>query len=1156
MKSQVKLRLSLALSCLSLAALLFLGSINAAAQDLDDATISGKIVDQNGAIVPGAIVTAVLVTENQTRTATTDAEGRYRLVELKPGVYSVRVAANGFANVEQPDLNLLSGDNRQLNYSLTLASVRAETVVIDEDAAPIVDTSRTIVGGTVTQREVEELPNVSRNPLDLVFTLGGVTEEPLSTRDLAQDRGARGQNAPNATPEEAGIFALSGGAAYSNNITIDGLDNNDDRGATFRFQPSIETVAEVQVVTNQFSAEYGRASGGSVNIRTRTGSKNFRGRAFYFFRDESLNANTNRNKARGIARPALQENNPGFTFGGPVPVSYFKNKTFFFTGYEYDNVYEDTIIDTYVPVAQNSRFPLPAPTVSVAAGANGACVAPAISDGGTCIAPYVEGVPTPLRNHIFTARIDHNFTDSHSVTTSYQRGRRRDFRQFSGGSRLAEALVGNSRETDAINFTDNFVFNPKLVNQFRFQRSTLEPAVIADAGLTSPVAIVDLPSAANRGSSLVAGSSTTGSSDRRESRHQFQETLTAIAGAHSLRFGADAQRVNSIFIDRFDTTGTFRFDTANDFVNNRAFRYTQVIGSESAISNTYFGIFAQDDFRLRSDLSLNFGLRYERETIVDDANNFAPRVALAYSPFKNGKGVIRAGFGVFYNRVLLRTIDDFTLGASQITFDTNTITTGADARYPGVANVRQSILDQLSAQFPTALAADSRFIRDFGQTATDFARRIDPNFEIAESYQTNFGFEREIGKGFVVEANLTFNKTAKLAREFNANAISLAKLNQVTGGNFSNFAEYLLSRDFANLPGANGARPFFGGSTSTSANYIRFVLTPFNTTAPGAQSALGTNNADLGGIICINGAQTCANSTRNGIVTPNPNRYYLINLNSVSATNASAPVAASLAVLNQFRPDPTRGQVEQLASIGNSNYRGLTVELRKRYARLGAGFGTSLRAVYTLSSLKDDGIVNTSSAQIVGDFDAEFARSLLDRRHRFAFSGTFDTPIWLAKLRFAPIVRLASSAPFNLSAGGIDRNLDDVNTDRPNFGGDVRDIRFRDSGDPFPQAVFDRLTRATIGTRGGDLPRNAGSGPGQFLFDLNVTRQFDFGEGGRGRAGRFVLRPNVEIDNVFNSTVFSFGTAFINQTDPQATFLVPQRTLRPRQIRLGLRFDF
>jgi hypothetical protein len=159
------------------------------------------------------------------------------------------------------------------------SSIEAVVTTVE---APIVDTKRTVVGATLTARETESLPLASRSVLDLIFTLPGVTEEPLSTRDLAEDRNASHAS----TPEEAVSFSLAGAPAYSNNLTIDGLDNNDDRAARERFQPSAEAVAEVQVITNQFSAEYGRASGGRVNLRTRSGSQQFRGSAFYFFRDE------------------------------------------------------------------------------------------------------------------------------------------------------------------------------------------------------------------------------------------------------------------------------------------------------------------------------------------------------------------------------------------------------------------------------------------------------------------------------------------------------------------------------------------------------------------------------------------------------------------------------------------------------------------------------------------------------------------------------------------------------------------------------------------------------------------------------------------------------------------------------------------------------
>jgi hypothetical protein len=1112
--------------------LLFLAlSNNVFAQDLDDVTITGKVADANGAAIVGASVTATLITTGAERTVVTDEDGRYRIVELKPGAYSVKAEMQNFAAQTKTDLVTVAGQNVQLNFTLQPGAVTAEqTVSLGGDDALAVDTTRTVVGGTVTEREVEELPNNTRNPIDLVFTLSGVAEEPLSTRDLAEDKGFRGEAAPGNTPAEAGIFSLSGGAAYSNNITIDGLDNNDDRAATFRFQPSTEAVAELQVITNQFSAEYGRASGGRVNLRTRAGTKNFRGRFAYFFRDESLNANTWRNNSRGISRPALQENNPVVTFGGPIPFGYFKNKTFFFTAYEYQNLKENTVVDTYVPLAQNSRFPLPAPTNPNAAVGN--------------IAPYVEAVPTPLKNHIFQTRIDHNFTDTNTIFFIYQFGKRDDFRQFSGGSRLAEALIGNSRDTHAFSASHNYVFNANLVNQARFQYSTLKPQVISDTTLTAPVVLVSLPAVFDRGAStLIAGSSTTGSSDREETRFQFQDTVNYVRGDHAFRFGVDVQRVKSIFIDRGDATGTFNFTSPAEFLANNISRYRHNFNTSSTQKNTYSGVFFQDEWRLRQNFTLSYGLRYENETIIDDKNNFGPRFAIAYAPFKDNKGVVRFGAGIFYNRALLRTIDDFTLTTNSLVFDTNAVPSGA---------TRTAVLNNLIQRFPQPLTQEEaqqicqQNNLPCGNTA--FGRRLDPDLKIPESYQMNVGFERELGNAVVFEANYTWNKTVRLWREFNANAISLAKLNALTGGNFKNFTEYLLSRDFPNLPGANGSRPFFGGTSTAAANFIRFTLTPYSNTIPGAQSALGTTtnpNPDLGGIVCINGAASCANATGN----PNQNRYYLINLNSVTTTNTGAPIAAALAILNQFRPDPTRTQIEQLASIGNSMYNGLTLELRRRYRKLGYGFGTSLRIGYTLSLLKDDGIVNTSSAQIVGDFASEWSRSLQDRRHRFVLSGVFDTPWWFGKLRFSPLLRLASSAPFNLSGGGVDRNLDDVNTDRPNFNGDPDIIRYRNPGEPFPTDIFNALSLPTIGSIGGNLGRNAGEGPGLFLFDMNVSRQFKFGE-------RFVLRPNIEINNVFNARVFSFRTAFINATDPQTTFLVPGFTYRPRQIRLGLRFDF
>jgi hypothetical protein len=210
--------------------------------------------------------------------------------------------------------------------------------------------------------------------------------------------------------------------------------------------------------------------------------------------------------------------------------------------------------------------------------------------------------------------------------------------------------------------------------------------------------------------------------------------------------------------------------------------------------------------------------------------------------------------------------------------------------------------------------------------------------------------------------------------------------------------------------------------------------------------------------------------------------------------------------------------------------------------------------------LIDDGVVNTSDALLPGDFRSERSRSLLDRRHRLVFSGTFTLPRYLARLQLSSVLRLASGAPFNISIGGVDRNLDDVGNDRPNFTGDLRSLRWREPGKTIDESILALFSLPMIG-QSGNLPRNAGRGPGLFVFDLNLTREFQLGE-------RIRLRPMIEFDNLLNKTVFSFGPEFINfnALSPTASeaqrrafldsFLVATRTFRPRQIRLGLRLEF
>src|SRR5207253_1161425 len=179
------------------------------------------------------------------------------------------------------------------------------------------------------------------------------------------------------------------------------------------------------------------------------------------------------------------------------------------------------------------------------------------------VAPFVTSVSTPSRNHIFTTRVDHKFTDLHNGQILYQLGRLRNLRQLSGGNRLAQALEGKTRNSDAIAYLDNYVFSAKAVAQSRWQWSRLTPAVKAIGGVSRPVVLIGIndPLKLVTGT-LVAGTSTSTATDRRETRLQFQEIFAYVTGAHSLKLGGDIQHIKSTFIDLSDATGTWDFDSA------------------------------------------------------------------------------------------------------------------------------------------------------------------------------------------------------------------------------------------------------------------------------------------------------------------------------------------------------------------------------------------------------------------------------------------------------------------------------------------------------------------------------------------------------------------------------------------------------------------
>jgi hypothetical protein len=250
-------------------------------------------------------------------------------------------------------------------------------------------------------------------------------------------------------------------------------------------------------------------------------------------------------------------------------------------------------------------------------------------------------------------------------------------------------------------------------------------------------------------------------------------------------------------------------------------------------------------------------------------------------------------------------------------------------------------------------------------------RSVEPDLKIPESYQFNIGFEREIGKNFVFEANYTINKTVHLWRDFNPNAPLLPS-------GYADWTAWLVSHTYALSP--TRSYSFFLGPTD---------------------DATGLHAGSQTGATCTTATANCfvnLNTTNSSSTTP------LVSVPGQNNNATGAPIGIALAAVAQFRPDQTVEETSRIGSNGNAFYQGLILELRRSYRRLGYGFGASMRFAYTLSSTKDDGLNNTSNAEVNGDFSREWARNLQDRRHRIALTGTVETPYWLGKLRFSPLI--------------------------------------------------------------------------------------------------------------------------------------------------------
>ena len=686
----------------SILILVVLASLPMLAQvDVSTATLKGTVLDPTAAAVAGATVTVSNLERGITKTATTGNDGTYQIPLLPPGTYRVEVAFEGFDKAVANNVEMTIGSSVIYDVHLKVGSVK-DVMEVTADI-PLIEVEKTQQANTLDTKQIDNLPNLTRNFTDSVFTLPGVSNSDAP----------RLQN-PGYTGFLTSGFSIGGSNGRNNLVTFDGGENDFGSGQLRTPNVSVESVQEFQVNRSAFAAEFGFTAGTAVNVVTKAGTNALHGSAYAFFRDQHTGA---RNYFDAETRRSLDQNfAPGATFGGPI----VKDKLYFFSSYEfrktdiprfknYLNTPETLGINgnpaqlNYVNQLANSGDP----TLQGVAGLFQKALVPMSNPSVVKLLTANHGVfPDVTRANDWVTRVDYQPTQKDTLT--FRASLMSWNYTLIGSSNLyAASYAGYVHNRDfGILGTWNHIFSPQLVNQLRVQvvpyNSVNEPSL---APGTTQLSIGDL-GVFNRSYQFPYKSS--------QERYQFEDTLTWMKGNHTLKFGSSYRPVNYTvqndlwFGGQFDFyEGTLplitivpaasqaalvKFNLANGYpANGPANTYLTALESFSlnlpityrqGFGNArwqnwahYLGAFAQDTWKITPRFTLNYGGRmdYDAEpTPIPHNVYFSPRVGFAWDLFGDQKTVVRAGSGIFVAPVyfqvdyLVNILDDSGKNINQV----------------------------------------------------------------------------------------------------------------------------------------------------------------------------------------------------------------------------------------------------------------------------------------------------------------------------------------------------------------------------------------------------------------------------------------------------------------------------------------------------------
>jgi hypothetical protein len=800
--------------------------------------IVGTVYDPSGAVVPGAHLVITNTATHVSRETSTDSSGYYQVLSLPVGSYTISADHKGFTSVTTSASALDINQSLKIDIKLPVGST-SETVTV-ETTATTVETINPTLGATVSSRPVQDLPLNGRNSLDLALLQPGV-----APADNPGNGGAASANT---------AFSVSGGRNDSTTFILDGGNNNNLLSNGVVYNPNPDAIQEFKIITSNFEAEYGRSAGGVVTVVTKSGTNAFHGSAFEFNRNNAYNANRYFNNARGLSRNILKRNQYGGTFGGPI----LKDKLFFFAAYQgqrENQILSSAAVTPFSPAEIQGDFSASPRKSSIATflqahpffQPNAALAAQGIMDP-TKIDPvakaYIQAglIPAAIGNQIFQNPAQNN-RDEITGKFDWHPTEKNSFNVLLGRSQnpnLNPANVPGFGTTTInhrqfANFTFTRILSPTMLNEFHAtaQRNDNLQAVPA-AKLPLPNALgvginSDNPTGPTRltFTGMTIGFSVQGPTSLIDNTFALSDTFSWTHGKHTMKFGGSFSPYQNNTLFDFFINGSFGFSTRNgardthaNFLLGLPRTYTQFPAAPSNIRSKATYLFAQDEWKIASNLTLSYGLRYEystpkldtagrsfsvvpgqRSTVFPNApvglvfpgdpgvpkganfpdkNDFAPRFGFAWQPFKSSKTSVRGGIGVFYD--ILKGEDNlqfngqppffgfasFTypsaVGAGPYTFMTNPFTS------TGNPNPFPSRPPDHNVNITQAFGA-------FGDGGVFF---VDPHLRTPYTYQYNLSVEQELPTRMVLQAAYVGTTSHKLTALTDVNPFDPATIHTAT----------------------------------------------------------------------------------------------------------------------------------------------------------------------------------------------------------------------------------------------------------------------------------------------------------------------------------------------------------------------------------------